>query len=221
MHWSYPGTELWLDAGVVFSATVLEFLGLPAPGGPMLVLAAAGPGLGIRGIIFITLVAALGAAVGDAPWYFLGRFGGARVLHSYCKLTLGSRSCVANTERFFRRFGIQTLIFSKFLPGVRLFAPPFAGSAGYPFTSFLYLDMLGGFLWAGALVLFGRILGPQIPWAFTMRWAWYLTIVPVVVFYFARLAKRLIKGPAEEFYPFNSNEQLPVTIAASAKDTMI
>ncbi len=159
--------------------------------------------------------------MGDAPWYFLGRYGGARVLHSYCKYTLGSRTCVANTERFFRRFGIQTLIFSKFFPGVRLFAPPFAGSAGYPFTSFLYLDMLGGFLWAGTLVLFGRILGPQIPWAFTTKWVWFFTFVPVVMFYLARLARRMIKGPAEESYPFKSMAELSVANAASAKEIIV
>jgi membrane-associated protein len=208
MHWPYPATELWLGSGLIFAATVLEFLGLPAPGGPLLVLAAAGPAVGGRGMIFLTLVAGVGAAVGDAPWFFLGRYGGARVLRSYCKLTLGSRACVANTERFFHRFGILTLTFSKFFPGVRLFAPPFAGSAGYPFTSFIYLDLLGGFLWAGALVLFGRILGPQIPWTFKAQWVWFFTVAPVAIFVLARLVRRMIKGPAEEALPLGSERPI-------------
>lgn len=217
MHGSYPATELGLGVGVIFAATVLEFLGLPAPGGPLLVLAAAAPAMGSRGIIFLTLVGGLGAAAGDAPWFFLGRLGGVRVLHSYCRFTLGSRACVANTERFFRRFGILTLVFSKFFPGVRLFAPPFAGSAGYPFTSFLYLDLLGGVLWAGSLVLFGRVLGPQIPWAFTARWVWFFTFVPVAIFVLARLVRRMIKGPAEESYPFKSKLELSVEMPGFRK----
>jgi membrane-associated protein len=221
MNWSYSYTDPWLGSGIVFAATVLEFLGLPAPGGPLLVLAAAASGTGVKGILFLTLVAGVAAAVGDAPWFFLGRYGGARVLRSYCKLTLGSRTCVANTEKFFHRFGILTLAFSKFFPGVRLFAPPFAGSAGYPFSSFLYLDVLGGFLWAGSLVLFGRILGPQIPWALTAQWVWFFTFAPVAIFVLARLAKRMIKGPAEEAFPLKSKSELSVEIPTNTKETMI
>lgn len=202
MLWSYPATELWLGSGIVFAAIVLEFLGFPAPGGPLLVLAAADAAIGNKEILVLTLVAGVGAAVGDAPWYFLGRYGGARVLHLYCKFTLGSRSCVANTERFFHRFGILTLLFSKFFPGVRLFAAPFAGSTGYPFTSFFCFDLLGGFLWAGSLVLSGSTLGPHISWAFKGQWVWVFTFVPVVAFFLVRLVKRMIKGPAENAFRF-------------------
>ncbi|TAM79729.1 MAG: DedA family protein [Acidobacteria bacterium] len=221
MHWSYPATELWLGGSIVFAATVLEFLGLPAPGRPLLVIAGAEAAIGNKEILFLTLVAGVGAAVGDAPWYFLGRYGGARVLHFYCKLTLGSRSCVANTERFFHRFGILTLLFSKFLPGVRLFAPPFAGSTGYPLSSFFCLDLLGGFLWAGSLVLSGSILGPHISWALKGQWVWVFTFVPVVVFFLGRLVKRMIKGPAENAFLFKPHPQPSGPSVTGSKETMI
>jgi membrane protein DedA with SNARE-associated domain len=212
MPWSLPLTGHWLGLVVIFTATALEFLGLPAPGGPLPVFMAASSASN-KEILLLTLVAAVGSALGDAPWYFLGRIGGGRVLLAYCKFTLGSRSCVANTERLFNRYGIVTLTFSKFFPGVRLFAPPFAGSARYPFRSFFYLDLLGGFLWAGSLVLFGKLLGPQIPWAFTPRWVWAITIVPVVIFILARLAKRMIHGPAEEAFqlPLKSEPEHAMT----------
>lgn len=221
MHLSLPETELWFSSGLIFAATLLEFLGLPAPGGPLLVMASAGPATSNARVIFLTLVAGLGAAAGDAPWYFLGRYGGARVLRSYCKYTLGSGACVANTERFFRRFGILTLTFSKFVPGVRLFAPPFAGSAGYHFASFLYLDVLGGLLWAGSLVLFGRTLGPQIQWAFTARWILFATFGPVAIFVMARLVKRMIKGPAEEALQLKSKTMLSGALAQNTEETIV
>lgn len=221
MHWSYPGTELWFSSGLIFTATLLEFLGLPAPGGPLLVMAAAGPTTSNTGIFFLIIVAGLAAAAGDAPWYFLGRYGGARLLRSYCKYTLGSGACVANTERFFHRFGILALTFSKFVPGVRLFAPPFAGSAGYPFASFLYLDVLGGLLWAGSLVLLGRTLGPQIPWAFTTRWVLFFNFGPVTIFFIAKIVKRMIKGTAEEALQLKPMPKLSVPIPADAKETII
>jgi membrane-associated protein len=221
MHGSFPATEMWLGGSMIFAATLLEFLGLPAPGGPLIVLAAAASGTGVKGMLLLTLVAGVGAALGDAPWFFLGRFGGARVLRSYCKFTLGSRACVANTERFFHRFGILTLTFSKFFPGVRLFAPPFAGSAGYPFASFLYLDLLGGFLWAGSLVLFGRVLGPQFHWAFKAQWVWFFTFVPVAIFVLARVVRRMIKGPAEGAFPLPSTPAPPVAIPTNTKESTL
>ncbi len=78
MRLSYPDTELWLGYGILFVAALVEFLGLPAPGGPLLLMAAAEPATGNKGILFITVVAGLGAAAGDALWFFLGRYGGAR-----------------------------------------------------------------------------------------------------------------------------------------------
>lgn len=213
--------ELWLKSGIVFGTIVLEFLGLPAPGGPLLVLIAAEPATSDKGMLFLTLIAGVGAAAGDAPWFFLGRYGGSRILQFYCRFTLGSRSCVANTEQFFHRYGIMTLAFSKFFPGVRLFAAPFAGSAGYPFMNFLYLDALGGFLWAGSLALFGRILGPQIPWALTTRWVWFFTFAPVVIFVLARLARRLIKGPAEEAFALRSKPEVARAIPTNTNETII
>jgi membrane protein DedA with SNARE-associated domain len=220
MHWLNVNAEISLGIGIVFAATVLEFLGLPAPGGPLLVLAAAAPATSSTGTLFLTLVAGIGAATGDAPWYFLGRFGGKSVLRVYCKFTLGSATCVANTQRFFDRFGILTLAFSKFFPGVRLFAPPFAGATGYPLTGFLYLDLVGGFLWAGALALFGRILRAQISWAFNTEWIWAFTFAPVAIFLLARLVKRMIKGPADDAFPIRPR-QAPANAKAVGTKGMI
>jgi membrane-associated protein len=220
MHWLYQDTGVWARMGIVFAAIVLEFLGLPAPGGPLLVLAAAQAGSASKYDLLLTVLAGVGAAAGDAPWYFLGRYGGVRTLHLYCKFTLGSATCVGNTERFFHRFGILTLAFSKFFPGVRLFAPPFAGSARYPISIFLYLDLLGGFLWAGTLVLFGRILGPQIPWALTTKWVWFFTLVPIPIVVLVRLARRIIKGGAEEAFRLNSKIELSRPISTKTKETI-
>ena len=121
----------------IFLMVALEFLGLPFPGGILVAIAGAAVVRGKLRLIALICVAALGAAAGETPWYFLGRFGGHHLLHLYCKFTLGSRACVANTKSFFHRFGILSLVFSKFFTGVRLFAPPMAGLVGYSFSSFL------------------------------------------------------------------------------------
>jgi membrane protein DedA with SNARE-associated domain len=149
-------------------------------------------------MLFLTLAGGIASAIGDAPWYLLGRYGGARLLRFYCKFILSSTTCVSTSERFFRRFGIVTLVFSKFFSGVRLFAPPLAGYAGYSFPSFLVLDFVGGILWAGSLALLGKLLAPRIHWALSPRWIWVSSFLPVGLFVLGRLLKRMIKGPGED-----------------------
>jgi membrane protein DedA with SNARE-associated domain len=201
MNLTSPGTGPLIGYGIIFLVTIAEFIGLPAPGGPLLVLAAAQMATSSTGMLFLTLTGGIASAIGDAPWYFLGRYGGPRVLRFYCKFTLGSAACVSSTERFFRCFGVVTVVFSKCFSGVRLFAPPLAGHAGYSFPSFLALDLVGGVFWAGALVLFGRILAPHIHWALNSEWIWILSFLPVGLFVLGRLFTRMIKGPGEEVIP--------------------
>jgi len=99
---------------------------------------------------------------------------------------------------------------------VALFASPAAGAAGYPFTRFPYLGLFAGFLWAGALAFFGRILRAQIPWALKTEWVWFFTFAPVAIFVLPRLARRMVKGPAEEAFPIESH---PTALGASVPTT--
>jgi membrane protein DedA with SNARE-associated domain len=219
MNLASPGTGPALGYGIIFLVTIVEFLGLPAPGGPLVVLAAAQSATSNTGMVFLTLAGGIASAIGDAPWYFLGRYGGVRVLRFYCKFTLGSTACVSNTERFFRRFGVVTLVFSKFFSGVRLFAPPLAGYSGYSFPGFFILDLIGGFLWAGSLVLFGKILAPHIHWALSSEGIWILSFLPVGLFVLGRLFKRLMKGPGEEVIPLVSRIRPARKLAAITEES--
>jgi membrane protein DedA with SNARE-associated domain len=56
--------------GFVFLMTMLEFLGLPAPGGILVAIVGAALPEGNMRLIPLICVAALGAAAGDTPWYF-------------------------------------------------------------------------------------------------------------------------------------------------------
>lgn len=139
-----PGHTVAISYGGIFLLSALEFLGLPVPGGIVPAVAGAHLTGKQQGLVSLILVASFGATVGDIPWYLLGRLRSKRLLHLYCKFTLGSAMCVVHTESFFHRFGILSLVFSKLVPGVRLFAPPMAGLTGYSLGSFLVLDWLGG-----------------------------------------------------------------------------
>lgn len=191
------GSTISISYGLILFATTLEFLGLPFPGGILVAVAGATLARGNLRLIPLICVAAVGAAAGEIPWYFLGRFGSNRLLHLYCKFTLGSSTCVGHTKSFFHRFGMLSLLFSKFFSGVRLFAPPMAGVAGYSFPSFLVLDLVGGVLWASLFALSGKILGPRLPVVMSDQTIWVLTLGPLLLFFLIRVVKRMMKGPAE------------------------
>ncbi len=191
------GGTVSISYGLIFLGATLEFLGLPFPGGILVAVAGATLARGSLRLVPLICVAAVGAVAGETPWYFLGRLGSNRLLHLYCRFTLGSRTCVTHTESFFRRFGILSLVFSKFFSGVRLFAPPMAGLAGYSFRSFLVLDFVGGVLWAGSFALSGKILGPRLPVVMSGQTVWVLTLGPLLLFFLIRVVKRMMKGSAE------------------------
>jgi membrane protein DedA with SNARE-associated domain len=141
----------------VFVNVLLEQLGLPIPALPTLIVAGA---LAARGTL--PAIAILGVAVGaslfaDYLWYELGRRQGYRVLRTLCRVSLSPDSCVQQTESFFQRYGLGSLLFAKFIPGFSTVAPPLAGASRAPIVGFLAWDAGGAFLWAGSGVLLGAI----------------------------------------------------------------
>ncbi|MBI4167135.1 MAG: DedA family protein [Acidobacteria bacterium] len=191
-------TAIFASHGAIFITSALEFLGLPIPGGIVIAIFAAQSSVGQHDLVSLVLAASLGATAGDIPWYWFGRVGDKQLLHWYCRFTLGSGTCVLHTESFFHRFGSFALVISKFMPGVRLFAPPMAGMTGYSFIRFLLLDWLGGVVWAGCFALAGRTFGQDVFLNMSDLEAWALSIAPMVVIIIVRLFKRAMRGPAEE-----------------------
>jgi membrane protein DedA with SNARE-associated domain len=105
-------------------------------------------------LLTAALVASLGA---DLVWYALGRRYGNRVLKTLCRVSLSPDSCVRQTEGIFERFGMTSLVASKFITGFSTVAPPLAGAMGAKLPAFLFYDALGTILWAGGGLMLGFI----------------------------------------------------------------
>lgn len=144
---------------VVFGVILLENLGLPLPGLALLVVAGALAGGGMLGVPLILLAAVAGALIGDLVWYALGRWRGRPVLGFLCRLSLNPDTCVGNTERFFLRHGMPTLLVAKFLPGLNTIAPPLMGTLRAGLGRFLAYDTGGAVIFAVVTVGVGYVLG--------------------------------------------------------------
>ena len=105
----------------------------------------------------------LGAALlADMVWFHLGRTRGKRVLRFLCRVSLEPDSCVRQTENAFLKYGLNTLLIAKFVPGLNSVAAPLAGDSGVGIGRFLAIDSLGIVVWSGAYMGVGYLFSNQV-----------------------------------------------------------
>jgi membrane protein DedA with SNARE-associated domain len=141
----------------VFTNVLLEQIGLPIPAIPTLIVAGALAAEGRLPASLVLAVAVVASLLADYLWYLLGKREGYRVLRTLCRVSLSPDSCVQQTESFFGRYGLASLLFAKFIPGFSTVAPPLAGASRASLPAFLAWDAGGALLWAGSGVLLGAI----------------------------------------------------------------
>ena len=147
---------------LLFFWVLVEQAGLPIPATPLLLAAGALAGQHQLKFALVVIVAATGSLVSDAFWYFFGRRKGPVVLNFLCRIALEPDSCVRRTETTFTRFGIQTLLICKFVPGLNTAAPALSATAGIGLPQFLLFDWLGALLWSSAFAGLGLLFSRQL-----------------------------------------------------------
>jgi membrane protein DedA with SNARE-associated domain len=150
---SYPILFFWI---------LVEQLGLPLPGLPLLLAAGALAGGGHLNLAVAVTLPVLACMCSDFLWFQIGRHRGIAVLGWICRLSLEPDSCVRRTEDIFMRHGAKSLLISKFVPGLNLAAAPLAGIFRMRIRRFLPFDALGALFWAGGYVGLGFAFSEQL-----------------------------------------------------------
>jgi membrane protein DedA with SNARE-associated domain/rhodanese-related sulfurtransferase len=150
--------------GLTFVAmnVLLNQIGLPVPAIPTLIVAgalAANGQLPITPLFSLSVIACL---IADSAWYLVGRMFGIRVLKTLCRISLEPDSCVSQTQSRFERWGVNSLVIAKFVPGLSIIAPPLAGAMRIGWLRFITLSTLSGMLWVGAAMAAGALFRSQI-----------------------------------------------------------
>jgi len=113
--------------------------------------------------MLVAITCCVGAAlVADTVWFQLGRRRGQRVLHFLCRVALEPDSCVRRTENAFLKYGLNSLLVSKFVPGLNAVASPLAGSTGAQYWRFLVYDSSGALIWSAAYLTIGFVFFEQL-----------------------------------------------------------
>jgi membrane protein DedA with SNARE-associated domain len=138
----------WLhDYGyfALFLVLFVEGFGVLLPGQTLLMGAALLASRGEMNITLVLLVACLATVIGEMVGYFIGLWGGHRVLYK-----VGfKKSQLDHVEAFFAKYGGGLILFARFIDIVRQLNSIIAGSLEMPRATFFFYNLLGGILWVG------------------------------------------------------------------------
>lgn len=132
-----PGDSLLFTAGFVASQHLLNF--------------------------WILIIGAFVCAVlGDNVGYITGHKFGRRLFQKEDSLFFHKKH-VVKTQKFYQKHGKKTIVLARFVPIVRTFAPIVAGLGAMHYQTFMFYNLIGGFIWTVGMTLLGYFLGRTLP----------------------------------------------------------
>jgi len=127
------------------------------PGDSLLFVAGALCGMGALQLELLVPLLILAAFSGDNTNYWIGRLIGIPLLKRANGLI--KREHLDKTHAFYEKHGGKTIIFARFLPIIRTFAPFVAGIGLMRYRLFMLFSALGSVLWIGSLTVAGYFFG--------------------------------------------------------------
>jgi membrane-associated protein len=154
--------------GIVFIETAL-LVGFFLPGDSLLF--SAGLVAAVRSdvnIVILVFTVFLAAFIGDQVGYVLGR----KIGRPYFQRRSSKRmqKMLLKSERFYERYGWWSVVIARYIPWVRTFVPPIAGTVKMNYYKFLSANALGAFLWGVGITLAGFYSG-SISWVKDISYA--------------------------------------------------
>ena len=101
----------------------------------------------------------IGGMVGSIFAYLVGSHGGRKFVDKYGKYFLIKKSHVDLAQRWFDKYGIRAVFFSRMLPVVRTFISLPAGFARVNFSAFLFYTFAGSLPWTALILYLGMLFG--------------------------------------------------------------
>lgn len=101
----------------------------------------------------------VGGMAGSIFAYLVGSHGGRKFVDKYGKYFLIKKSHVDLAQRWFDKYGIRAVFFSRMLPVVRTFISLPAGFARVNFSAFLFYTFAGSLPWTALILYLGLLFG--------------------------------------------------------------
>lgn len=142
---------------VVFAETGL-LMGFFLPGDSLLFTVGVVAGAGHLNIVLINIVLMAAAVIGDGVGYYLGYKTGPAIFNRPDSRFF-KQEYLRKTQAFYAKHGGKTIIYARFVPIVRTFAPFIAGVGKMEYRRFLSFNIFGGIGWVFSMTMLGYGLG--------------------------------------------------------------
>ena len=159
---------LWIVLFIVFAETGL-MIGFFLPGDSLLFVAGiyskslvdsvypGGTGSDLVDLIILVLLVSFCGIVGNMVGYWFGKKSGP-FLFTRKDTVLFKKKHLLRAKEFYDKHGGQAIVFARFLPIVRTFAPIIAGIVSMERKKFMYYNVLGCVAWVVAMLFGGHYL---------------------------------------------------------------
>lgn len=119
-------------------------------------------------IVFMMVLLIVAAILGDLVNYHIGKYIGPRAFSGHYKFL--KAEYLNKTHQFYEKHGGKTIIYARFVPIIRTFAPFVAGVGTMNYGKFASYNVVGGIAWVTSFLLLGYFFGglPVIKDNFTL-----------------------------------------------------
>jgi len=106
-------------------------------------------------VMWILLMVA--AILGDLVNYHIGKYIGPKAFSGKYKFL--KKEYLEKTEKFYEKYGGKTIIYARFVPIIRTFAPFVAGVGSMSYAKFASYNVIGAILWVTSFLFIGYFFG--------------------------------------------------------------
>ncbi len=157
---------LWIVLFIVFAETGL-FAGFFLPGDSLLFVAGIysnelaayffDTGYDFSNLMMITTLVSIAGIIGNFVGYWFGKKSGPYLFERKDTM-LFKKKYLFQARDFYEKHGGGAIIFARFLPIVRTFAPIIAGIVGMERKKFAFYNIVGSIAWASSMLFGGHYL---------------------------------------------------------------
>ena len=108
-------------------------------------------------IFLLWILLMIAAVLGDLVNYHVGKFIGHEAFSG--KYRLLKKEYLSKTQEFYEKHGGKTIIYARFIPIIRTFAPFVAGIGTMSYGKFASFNVVGGIAWVTSFLFIGYFFG--------------------------------------------------------------